>query len=264
MNHKSVRAVLVASLSITSTLAFATSQSNLQKSQNLETQITKNAAHSQTKVAKSSDESIRLEADIAALKQEVNNLKVYQTHLNGLIASQADEINSYNAQISQIDEIRQSIVPLMYEMLEGLKTIQDNDRPIRCEARHERLEKLSTMMTQADISDAEKYRRILEAYQIEMDYGTKMAAYSGPIVIDGQSIIVEKLYLGRISLVARSKDHQGYWAWDHSQKMWIAQDRSIGHDIDKAFDVAAKQASPTLLELPVSLSKGSLPKGEGE
>ncbi|CAM3061237.1 DUF3450 domain-containing protein [Vibrio rarus] len=255
MNHKSVRAMLVASLSILSTLAFASQQSNLQKSQNIETQITKNAADSQTKVAKSSDESIKLAGDIAALQQEINNLKVYQTHLNGLITSQSAEINSYHQQIAQIDEIRQSIVPLMYAMLDGLKTVLQNDRPIRSAMRHARLEKLTTMMTQADISDAEKYRRILEAYQIEMDYGTKMAAYSGSIVIDGQSIIVEKLYLGRISLVARSKDHQGYWAWDNSQKMWIAQDRSIGHYIDKAFDVAAKQASPSLLVLPVSVAK---------
>ncbi|GAD80836.1 DUF3450 domain-containing protein [Vibrio ezurae] len=256
MNHNTMRTLLVAGLSLVSSLAFASQQSTLQQSQNIETQITKSAANSQKKVVKSSAQAIRLEADIAAIKREVHNLEVYQKHLNGLISSQTEELASYDSQISKIDDTRQSIVPLMYEMLEGLEAINANDRPIRTEARAKRLTSLKHMMTQADVSDAEKYRRILEAYQIEMDYGTKMGAYSGPIQFDGKSMIVEQLYLGRIALVARSNDRQRYWAWDASQKVWLEQNSRLGHDIDKAFDVAAKQASPSLLKLPVSLTQG--------
>lgn len=158
--------------------AFANQQTTLQKSQNVETQITNNAANSQKKISASSDKAMQLEADIAALKQEVNNLTVYNTHLEGLIASQNSELEGFDSQLSQIDDTRQAIVPLMYEMLDGLKKLNAEDRPIRVDARSKRLESLNEMMTQADISDAEKYRRILEAYQIEMDYGTKMGAYS--------------------------------------------------------------------------------------
>ncbi|CAM4249643.1 DUF3450 domain-containing protein [Vibrio neonatus] len=256
MNHNTVRILVVAGLSMLSSLVFASSQATLQKSQKIETQITNSAANSQKKVLKSSQQAIQLEADIAALKREVHNLEVYHQHLNGLIASQTEELASYDSQISKIDDTRQSIVPLMYEMLAGLEGISANDRPIRTEARAKRLTSLQHMMTQADISDAEKYRRILEAYQIEMDYGTKMGAYTGAIQFAGKSMIVEQLYLGRISLVARSNDRQRYWAWDANQKVWLEQNSSVGHDIDKAFDIAAKQASPSLLELPVSLTQG--------
>lgn len=173
-----------------------------------------------------------------------------------MISSQEKELEGFDSQLSQIDDTRQAIVPLMYEMLEGLQKLNAEDRPIRVEARANRLESLNEMMTQADISDAEKYRRILEAYQIEMDYGIKMGAYSGTIEFDGKPIVAEQLYLGRVSLVARSNDRQRYWAWNDNQNAWIEQDRSVGHSIDKAFDVAAKQASPSLLDLPVSLTQG--------
>lgn len=68
--------LLLASLTMTSASAVANQQATLQKSQNVETQITNNAASSQKKISASSDKAMQLEADIAALKQEVNNLTV--------------------------------------------------------------------------------------------------------------------------------------------------------------------------------------------
>ncbi|GEA61490.1 DUF3450 domain-containing protein [Vibrio comitans] len=254
MNHTRMRYLLVAGLSMTSSLAMANEQATLQKSQNIETQITQSAAKTQNRVANSSDKAMQLEADIAGLKQEVHNLSVYNSHLEGLIASQGKELEGFDTQLSQIDDTRQSIVPLMYEMLEGLEKLNAEDRPIRTETRATRLDSLNEMMTQADVSDAEKYRRILEAYQIEMDYGTKMGAYSGTIEVDGKPIIAEQLYIGRVSLVARSNDRQRYWAWDDNSNLWVPQNGSVGREIDKAFDIAAKQASPSLLELPISLT----------
>ncbi|MFA0083240.1 DUF3450 domain-containing protein [Vibrio breoganii] len=262
MNHTKMRYLLVAGLSMTSSMAMANEQATLQESQNIETQITQGAAKTQNSVAKSSDKAMQLEADIAGLKQEVHNLSVYNSHLEGLIASQGKELEGFDAQLSQIDDTRQSIVPLMYEMLEGLEKLNAEDRPIRTEARAKRLDSLNEMMTQADVSDAEKYRRILEAYQIEMDYGTKMGAYSGTIAVDGKDIIAEQLYLGRISLVARSNDRQNYWAWNDNTKSWVAQGSGVGREIDKAFDMAAKHASPSLLELPVSLTQVDSVNGE--
>ncbi len=72
----------------------------------------------------------------------------------------------------------------MYHMLEGLKRIVASDKPIRKAQREERIAKLDDLMTRADVADAEKFRRILEAYQIEMDYGTKLGIYQGKIKLD--------------------------------------------------------------------------------
>ena len=36
-------------------------------------------------------------------------------------------------------------------------------------------------MTRADVTISEKYRRIVEAYQVEMDYGRTIEAYEGKL-----------------------------------------------------------------------------------
>ncbi|MCV5804624.1 DUF3450 domain-containing protein, partial [Escherichia coli] len=69
------------------------------------------------------------------------------------------------------------------------------------------------MMTRADVADAEKFRRILEAYQIEMDYGTKLGVYQGKINLgDNEAVEADILYLGRLSLVARSLSGETFWS----------------------------------------------------
>lgn len=229
-------------------------QDTLHQSQKIETRINQQAAKSQTAVAASSDNTIQLQNDISALQDEVNNLKVYQTHLQGLIKSQNEEMKSFDTQLSQVDDTKQSVVPLMYAMLDGLASTIKHDRPIKQDSRQKRLLNLQQMMTQANISDAEKYRRILEAYQIELDYGTKLGTYTGKINTDGKTVMTEQLYVGRLSLIARTSDKQSYWAWNEHTHSWQSLSLSMAMQIDKAFDVANKQASPSLIELPVSLN----------
>ena len=72
--------------------------------------------------------------------------EVYRDHLNGMIANQVTEISSYDEQLDEIEGTRKSIVPLMYSMLDGLETHITQDRPIRVEARFERIQKLKDMI----------------------------------------------------------------------------------------------------------------------
>ena len=70
--------------------------------------------------------------------------------------------------------------------------------------------------------------------------------------MDGNLRQVQVLHLGRVSLVARSLDGTKSWVWDQLQNQWLQLDSSIKPDLDKAFNVATKQAAPSLLTLPLS------------
>ncbi|GAL19584.1 TonB system biopolymer transport component [Vibrio maritimus] len=227
---------------------------DLNSARNVEAQTITQSAQSQARINKSSDKAFELKSDIAMLEQEVANLEVYERHLKAVVGNQEEEMASINVQLEQISDTRQGVVPLMYQMLEGLEQHISSDKPIRLDVRLARLEELKALMPQADVSDAEKYRRILEAYQIEMDYGIKLGSYRSLINV-GSEIEAEQLYLGRLSLVARSLDRNQYWTWDSNQNSWVVVDASLAPQIDKAFAIANKQASPALIELPVSLQK---------
>ncbi|KHT64283.1 energy transducer TonB [Photobacterium gaetbulicola] len=235
-------------------LTAGTQASTLGDARNLESSMNSASASSQKKIDRSAEATLSMKAEIEQLQEEVQNLRVYRDHLANLVNSQNQEVVSLNKQIEGIKETRQGVVPLMYSMLNGLKVNVEFDKPIRKEQRLARIEKLEKMMVQADISDAEKYRRILEAYQIELDYGTKMGIYQGQLALESGSIQADMLYLGRVSLVARSLDGTNYWSWNEKESVWQTLDHSFAADINKAFAIASKQAAPSLITLPVSVN----------
>ncbi|MGX9459723.1 DUF3450 domain-containing protein [Shewanella sp. A14] len=226
----------------------------LEQSNRLEKTITQHAADTQQAVATSHLNAVQLETEITSLQAELKELEVYKAHLNSMIQSQSEELESFDVQLEEIVETKKGVVPLMYSMLEWLEQHIATDKPIRINARHERINKLTAMMPRADISDAEKFRRILETYQIELEYGYKLGSYNAVMTLDEQKRQTEQLYLGRTALVARSVDRQHYWSWSNTNRHWQPLDINVGLYIDKAFDVANKQTAPRLLTLPVSLS----------
>ncbi len=229
--------------------------SDLSSAQAIQNKTNTEASQSQTRINKSAENTLSYQADIEQLEDELKNLDVYRKHLTALVDDQHRELKNINQQISDIEQTRQGVVPLMYKMIDGLKNTVKNDKPLRAEQRYQRIEKLETMMTIANVSDAEKYRRILEAYQIELDYGTKLGVYQGEISFDnGKKIQANILYLGRISLIACNFNQDKYWTWDQKAKAWILLDSSLNSELDKAYSVANKEIAPSLLTLPVSLN----------
>ncbi len=229
--------------------------SDLGTAQAIQNKTNTASAQSQTRISHSADSTLSLRSDIEQLEEEVKNLDVYRKHLEALVKDQHSELSNIDQQISDIEQTRQGVVPLMYKMIDGLKQTVKNDKPIRIEQRNLRIEKLDTMMTVANVSDAEKYRRILEAYQIELDYGIKLGVYQGKITLDDdKSIEANILYLGRISLIARNFNQDKYWAWDQKEKAWVLLDSSLNSDLNHAYAVANKEVAPSLLTLPVSLN----------
>ena len=250
MNLLKTSLALAISMMATSSIA-----SSLDQAQAIQNKTNNASAASQKVIDKSSETSLALKAEIERLQEEVKNLEIYHDHLAALVESQNKEADSINAQIDEIKYTRQGVVPLMYQMIDGLQVLVEKDVPIKKEQRLERVEKLKAMMTRADVSDAEKYRRILEAYQIEMDYGIKLGVYQGRIELSDNKVIeADVLHLGRASLVARNLSGTQYWSWNQVVNQWQVQDASMKSELDKAFDIASLQAAPSLITLPVSLN----------
>lgn len=198
--------------------------------------------------------SFTLQSEIEQLETQIENLTLYRNHLRKLVTSQNTELDSLEQQLKDIEDTRQGIVPLMYRMIDGLESVLTSDVPLRHEARQKRLDDIKLLMGRADVAEAEKYRRILEAYQIEIDYGTKLGAYPAEIELNDGVRQVEQLYFGRVSLVSRSLDNQKYWVWRQQNKTWEELPKEKGIEINKAFAMAAKQQAPSVVTLPLSIT----------
>jgi hypothetical protein len=138
----------------------------------------------------------------------------------------------------------------MQEMVDTLARFVELDVPFYLDERLNRVHNLQGLMTRADVTISEKYRSILEAYQIELDYGRTFDAYEGRLGTDANARTVEFARLGRVSLMYRTLDGSETGYWDSKQKMWVV-DASYAGAIEKAIRVANGDDTADLLTVPV-------------
>jgi hypothetical protein len=165
-----------------------------------------------------------------------------------LIASQDMEMASLRRQIDDVEVVGRGVTPLMLKMIDSLDAFVTLDVPFLKEERSRRLAGLRDLMGRADVTNSEKYRRLLEAYQIENDYGRTIEAYRGTLP-DGRT--VDFLRVGRIALVYQSLDADEAAVWDQAGGQWVELDSSYRMAIKQGLRIARKQSAPDLIRLPL-------------
>jgi septal ring factor EnvC (AmiA/AmiB activator) len=213
---------------------------------------------SQQKVDALDDAYQGLVQDYRTTNGEIDQLKLYNKQMSAIVESQQSEITKIDQQIKDIEYTEQGILPLMSRMLDSLEQFNQLDLPFLKKERATRLAKLRELMTRGDITVSEKYRRVLEAFQIEVEYGRTLESYREKA---DDNIVYDYLRIGRTALYRLTLTADAAWAWDKKTSEWIALDSSLLRDVRKAQNVARQTAAPELLILPIGtpkLSKGSL------
>jgi len=139
---------------------------------------------------------------------------------------------------------------MMQRMLATLEQFVKLDLPFLPQERAARIGQLKDMMTRADVSISEKYRRIVEAYQIETEYGRTLEAYQGKI---GDKT-VDFLRIGRVALMYQALDGKESGYWDATAGKWKPDSR-YDDAIKEGLKVARKQAAPDFVAVPVRAPK---------
>jgi len=216
--------------------------------------INESAAKSQEKINGITDQIDSKLQQFKTLMKEIEGLEVYNSQLRKQINSQEQEMADLNAAIDEVSVVERQITPLMMRMIDGLEQFVALDVPFLPEERANRVADLRAMMDRADVAASEKFRRVMEAYQVEMDYGRTMEAYSGIHTINGQERDVEFLRLGRTALMYQTRDASMQGVWNKQTRQWEELDSSYRTQITKGLRMAKKQLAPDLLMLPVAIT----------
>lgn len=190
--------------------------------------------------------------DYKTLIKEIEGLEVYNGQLSKQIANQEQEMLDLNDAIDEVSVIERQITPLMLNMIEGLGQFIDLDVPFLEQERNDRLVDLQAMMDKANVAPSEKFRRVMEAYQVEMDYGRTIEAYSGLHTINGQERDVDFLRIGRTALIYQTRDGSAQGVWNKQTRQWEELDSSYRTQITKGLRMARKQLAPNLIMVPVA------------
>jgi septal ring factor EnvC (AmiA/AmiB activator) len=204
---------------------------------------------SQAKVDQLDNDYQSLLQDYRATHGEIDQLVLYNKQMNAIVKNQEAEIMKIDQQIRDIEFTEQGVLPLMSQMLDSLEQFNQLDLPFLQKERATRLAKLRDLMTRADIAISEKYRRVLEAFQIEVEYGRTLETYREKA---DDNIIYDYLRIGRTALYRLTLSADNAWAWDKASAQWVGIDSSLLRDVRKAQDVARQTAAPELLTLPIA------------
>jgi hypothetical protein len=183
--------------------------------------------------------------------RQLESLRIYNKQLDALIAAQEVERLSLAEQTDRVELVSRDVTPLMLRMIDALESFVSLDIPFLEEERSERVLGLRKLMHRADVSEAEKYRSIMEAYQIENEYGRTIEAYRSTLDKDGKELTVNFLRVGRIALVYQSLDESQAGAWNQETRSWESLDGSYRTSIRQGLRIARKQAAPDLIRLPL-------------
>jgi len=193
------------------------------------------------------------------LQKQIEGLETYNKQLSEQIQNQQELITKYDASISEVASIERQMTPLVVKMVKSLSDFIELDLPFHMTERRERLSTIEENLVAADINVAEKFRQIIEAYQIENEYGRKVDSYQDIAIIGGVGYEVDVLRVGRIALVSQSKDTAITAAWDNKTKSWQQLDNNIYRNaVREGLKMANKQAPIGMLVLPISAKGGVL------
>lgn len=197
------------------------------------------------------DQTRLLEDQYKAVLKETDGLRIYNELLQRQINRQVAKMAELNESIDRVAVVSRQIAPLMLRMIESVTQFVSLDVPFLLEERQARVAQLELLLETEEITVAERFRKVMEAYQIENDYGRTIEAYTGTLNIDGATRNVEFLRIGRIALLYQTADGKLSGAWDQDERKWVELGNEYKNSIRQGLRIANKQIAPDLVLLPV-------------
>lgn len=213
-------------------------------------QLQQQAAASQQRINRLSEEARDLFERFQLESKRLEDLNIYNAQLENQLERQDAKIREINETLQNISVMERQMAPLLLRMIRGLEQFIQLDLPFLPEERSERVARLNDMMNRADVTIAEKFRQVFDAYSIELEYGTTIESYRG--TLPGTQQDVEFLRIGRLGLLYQTLDGKQIGAWDRDSQQWVAVPNRYRRDIRKGIKMAKKQISPDIIKIPLN------------
>ena len=192
-----------------------------------------------------------LEDQYRAINKEIDGLRVYNRLMTAQTNGQKATLDDIALSMDQVDVINRQIFPLMERMIDGIEQSIALDIPFLLDERTTRVETLKQILERSDVSVAEKFRKVMEAYQIENDYGSSSEWYKEELEIDGVVRDYNMLRIGRIGLYFQSDDTSVTGWYDKKGGKYEILGNEYRNEIRTGLRIARQLVAPELVLIPL-------------
>jgi len=213
---------------------------------------TKSGAASQKRIDDISEKTDKIISQYHQQRKVVEGLKIYNDRLRRTLDAQQQAMVKLERSIEDASLIERQIVPLMMRMIAGLEKFVAADIPFKTDERNARVARIKGYLTNANISAAERFRQVLNAYSIENAYGQTISVEVEELNIGGEDVTVNVLQVGRSGLYYQTLDGEQSGFWDKVAKEWQALDSSHNEGITSAIRITQGKEVQDLMRLPIT------------
>ena len=160
------------------------------------------------------------------------------------------KMTALNARDRAARDIRSELEPFLDESLMALKQFAQGGLPLLEEIQTPHLHVLKQTLNDADATIVQKSRSLLEAVMQAVEYGYFVETDQAEVTIDGKSVRVQRINVGRLGLFALSTDGNDAWKWNRERDEYEPASHFAG-DIKEAIQIAERSRLVTLVELPI-------------
>ena len=206
------------------------------------------SASSQDAIDQTERQTDKIVNEYKVVSKQVEGLKLYNAQKRIQIQAQLDLMDKLDEQLVQVVVMQRQIPPLAQKMLDTLETFIKLDTPFRIEERRGRVDLVRSSLSKPKVTASEQVRQVLEAYNIEAEYGRKIDTYEDKLA-DGT--VVNILVIGRIGMFYQTKDERSSGRWNNETGTWEELSASYRKPIRDGIRMAKKLAPTDMLLMPV-------------
>ena len=206
------------------------------------------SASSQDRIDSTERQTDKLINEYKVVSKQVEGLKLYNAQKRIQIQAQLDLMDKLDEQLVQVVVMQRQIPPLAGKMLDTLETFINLDTPFRSEERKTRVDLVRSSLSKPKVTASEQVRQVLEAYNIEAEYGRKIDTYEDKL---SDGTVVNILVIGRIGMFYQTKDERTSGRWDNETGTWEELPGSYRKPIRDGIRMAKKLAPTDMLLMPV-------------
>jgi hypothetical protein len=141
---------------------------------------------SQAKIDQMDEQTSVIISEYKTVSKQIEGLRVYNAQMRFQIQRQEDRLKEIDKTLKEAQIMQRQIPPFTRRMLAGVETSIELDMPFHLAERKERIAFAKAALDNPTVSPAEGLRQVLEAFNVEAEYGRKIDAYKDSIVIDGE------------------------------------------------------------------------------
>lgn len=205
----------------------------------------------QKKEDKWASQKAELKAEYEFLKTKLEHLKKQKEKTEEVLTLQRGRVEELKRKLTESARVRDELYSHLDGWVTRLESFIAQDLPFLPEERENRLFLIREMMADPDTESAEKFRRVIEALQVETEYGGTVEVYQDTIDLNGRSTLVNIFRLGRLSLFYQTPDRKEVGHYNRALGKWEPLPNKYRRTIDMAIEMGGRQRPIELIKLPI-------------